>query len=254
MSSEISRFLWSDRFSLQQMKLMVVPRKNAWLIAKVQCRRFRNFQLRGVAMAEQDEREASKRALAEAKRQEEEERKRRLDDIEREERAERESSKLAFQKAKEAEEAARKDALTETPKEVFEAGRHAVRSHHRLAGVALKIVARGPGLQGGVVGQRTTFEVLHKDENARVHAWILTSPPFALYPTVAHAPNRAPLAPRRHRDVRHWALQDRDHLASHGIELLQGCFCMADRLHAGCGDRHRRRSASAVLWTRTDQR
>ena len=101
-------------------------------------------------MSEED-REASKRALAEAKRLEEEERKRRLDEIAAAEAREREESKIAFQKAKQAEEAARKATLEETPKEVFEAGRHAVRSHHRLAGIAPMIVARGPGLQSAIV-------------------------------------------------------------------------------------------------------
>lgn len=116
---------------------------------------------------EQAEREARKQALAEAKRQEEEERKRRLDEIADAERREREESKAAFQKAKEAEESARKARLAETPKEVFEAGRSAVRAHHRLGPVSHKIVARGPGLHHGVVGQRTNFEILHKDEKVR---------------------------------------------------------------------------------------
>lgn len=116
-------------------------------------------------MDEQADREERKKALAEAKRQEEEERKRRLDEIAAAEAAERQASKVAFQKAKEAEEKARKAALEDTPKEVFEAGRSAVRTHHRVASVAPKIIARGPGLQSAIVGVRTNFEILHRDEN-----------------------------------------------------------------------------------------
>lgn len=119
-------------------------------------------------MAEsEEERAESRRALAEARRLEEQERTRRLDEIKELEMRERANSKLAFQKAKEAEEAARKAQLEETPKEVFEAGRHAVRAHHRLGGVAHKIVARGPGLHSGVVGERTSFEIIHRDEHVR---------------------------------------------------------------------------------------
>lgn len=120
-----------------------------------------------MADEERAEREARKQALAEAKRQEEEERKRRLDEIAEQERKEREESKAAFLHAKQAEEAARQARLAETPKEVFEAGRSAVRAHHRLGGVAHKIVARGPGLEKATVGKRTTFEVLHRDEHVR---------------------------------------------------------------------------------------